>query len=166
MLSLFTASTMRRRLGMPGLDQAAVVHFQVPTDPWYIFKCPRVVHFGCPPRILKIAESDSGCPWTVSGNGGTFPLFVQAQSNGPGVIVNYNTTCSPVSPDLFSVAYGTDQRDPDTWCLFDVTYTGAPQFNYSVSGGNKTNCLIGHAVPGVQFDYATLPSGTKSHHKH
>jgi ABC-type nitrate/sulfonate/bicarbonate transport system substrate-binding protein len=22
----------------------------VPTDPWYIFNCPRVVHFACPPR--------------------------------------------------------------------------------------------------------------------
>jgi hypothetical protein len=27
-----------------------VVHFQVPADPWYIFNCPLVVHFGCPPR--------------------------------------------------------------------------------------------------------------------
>jgi hypothetical protein len=36
---------------MPGPDPAAVVHFQVPTDPWYIFNCPQLVHFACPPRI-------------------------------------------------------------------------------------------------------------------
>jgi hypothetical protein len=30
-----------------------VVHFQVPTDPWYIFKCPRLVNFGCPPRLKE-----------------------------------------------------------------------------------------------------------------
>jgi hypothetical protein len=27
-----------------------VVHFQVATDPWYIFNRPQVVHFGWPPR--------------------------------------------------------------------------------------------------------------------
>ena len=33
----------------------AVVHFQLPTDPWYHFNCPRVVHFACPPRDHKPA---------------------------------------------------------------------------------------------------------------
>ena len=28
--------------------------FQVPTDPWYVFNCPRVVRFDCPPRAEKL----------------------------------------------------------------------------------------------------------------
>ena len=42
----YATPTWHARAGSGGL-----VHFQVPTDPWYIFKCPWVVHFGCPPRI-------------------------------------------------------------------------------------------------------------------
>lgn len=34
----------------------ALVHFQVPTDPWYIFKWPRVVHFGWPPRDSTFSD--------------------------------------------------------------------------------------------------------------
>ena len=50
----YATPTWHARAGSGGL-----VHFQVPTDPWYIFKCPRVVHFGCPPRLL-------GLPWRVA----------------------------------------------------------------------------------------------------
>ncbi len=32
---------------------AAAVHFHMPTDPWYIFNCAQVVHFACPPRIIR-----------------------------------------------------------------------------------------------------------------
>lgn len=116
--------------------------------------------------IAKITQSDTGCPWTVNGNGGTFPSSVPAMSHSTGVTVTYNTTCSPVSSDIFSVQYGTAGSDPDTWCLFDITYTGAPQFTFSVSGGNQTNCLVGQNFGDRFFDYATLPSGMKSHHKH
>jgi hypothetical protein len=31
-------------------NAAKLRHFQLPTDPWYIFNCPQVVHFACPPR--------------------------------------------------------------------------------------------------------------------
>ena len=42
----YATPTWHARAGSGGL-----VHFQVPTDPWYIFKCPRVIHFSCPPRV-------------------------------------------------------------------------------------------------------------------
>jgi hypothetical protein len=48
----YATPTWHARAGSGGL-----VHFQVPTDPWYIFKCPRVVHSGCPPRLLTFAPA-------------------------------------------------------------------------------------------------------------
>ncbi len=42
----------RRRRARTG-DQLGLVHFQVATDPRYIFKWPELVHFEWPPRVQR-----------------------------------------------------------------------------------------------------------------
>src|SRR5450755_4940183 len=48
-LNSFMTALSRRRRARTG-DQLGLVHFEVATDPWYIFKWPQLVHFEWPPR--------------------------------------------------------------------------------------------------------------------
>jgi hypothetical protein len=66
MLNLFTATTLSRRFSMPGSVSGGGT-FQVPTDPWYIFKCPQLVHFGCPSSLRPETHSLRLSEITASG---------------------------------------------------------------------------------------------------
>jgi hypothetical protein len=141
MLSLFTASTMRRRLGMPGLDQVG----------WYTFKCPPT-------------------PGTFSSARGWYILGARrgATLNDPG---EYPASCSadPKSGRLAVTNYLAAGGGRGSVSVYENA-RGSPkiyaddrifQYGFCAYDSNSDLFIDGFKTLKKGFEFAELPYGSK-----